>query len=170
MCMFSACVQLDASRRDASSKMHLHRRVSFDSAMIYMDDLRYHLIEIISISPSLRSSFGCFHGHVLAIRSRPAGYNQSQSRPASCGPAYSRPAGRNCRGCDFRCRYVKSDLRLNVTYTAVLTKNTKQKTKIPKIHDVSFFISDLSASHGGSIGSVLVFNNLKFQYFFGKIP
>ena len=34
----------------------------------FMDDLRYHFIEIISIRPSLRSSFVCFCGHVLAIR------------------------------------------------------------------------------------------------------
>ena len=32
------------------------------------DDLRYHFIEIISVGSSLRSSFGYFHGHVLAIR------------------------------------------------------------------------------------------------------
>ena len=34
----------------------------------YIHDLRDRLIEIISIRRSLRSSFGCFHGHVLAIR------------------------------------------------------------------------------------------------------
>ena len=45
----------------------IFQKIAFDiiHGMIYIDDL---IIDVISIRPSLISSFGCFHGHVLAIR------------------------------------------------------------------------------------------------------